>query len=538
MASSPSYLYRNRCGIYCFQRRIPKAFRLVDTGLPAFVRLSLATTSRKEALRRARKMTVRLDEIMKDHFDSAEGFSNAMALFYRYCEAKSAAGSWNEFQESFLDRLDDETSNDSELLERAIAYKAAEAKAFGASASEVTAAGESLEEMFERALGNALLNQEAAKSTSIPLTEAFSKFIEANKLNWKASGDTEMKFTVDTFPLVLELFGRISTGELAIQHAALFKQAVSKMPSNRHKRAQYRDLTISEILNIDIPESDQLSRATQQKYVTRFGSFLAWLKANGYIHRDLDQPLKRAIKLGGNPRDERLKYSNEDLKRLFNSRDYVQGTHDAPYKYWVPLIALYTGARINEICQLMLTDVYQQSELKIWVFDINETNSEHTQKSLKRPYHSRLVPVHKELIRLGFIEFVCELKKQGEIRLFPELPYNGNKNKFANKAMRWFNNTYTNALNCNIQTPKTSFHSIRHSVLDYLQKIGKINLSEWAELFGQLAAGNEGQRRYAKSHELPEFEQCINKINFNHCLDAQSIRPWTRQEFAKRLIVR
>ena len=538
MASSPSYLYRNRCGIYCFQRRIPKAFRLVDTGLPAFVRLSLATTSRKEALRRARKMTVSLDEIMKDHFDSAEGFSNAMALFYRYCEAKKAAKSWSEFQETFLDRLDDETSNDSELLERAIAYKVAEAKAHGANVVDVRVAGGGLVEMLKQALDETIATREAARSTSIPLTDAFHAFIESNRVNWKANGDSEIKFTVDTFPLLEELIGNISTGELTIQHTNQFKQAVLKMPSNRHKKVQYRKLTISEIIKLDIPEADQLKRTTKQKYLTRLGKFLTWLKANGYTHLDLSTPLQRAVKLGGNPRSQRNKYIDDDLKKLFNSDDYVHGMHDAAYKYWVPLIGLFTGARINEICQLLIADVYQEIDSKIWVFDINETEEITTKKSVKGSHHRRLVPIHRELIRLGILDYINQLKINGESRLFPELPYKGAKNKYANKAMRWFNNTYTNSRNCNIQTTNTSFHSIRHSVMDNLHKIGKIDVNDWAELFGQLSGGSEGQRRYVKGYELPECQKCINKINFKRCLDMKSIKPWKQQTFGRKYLLK
>ena len=66
-----------------------------------------------------------------------------------------------------------------------------------------------------------------------------------------------------------------------------------------------------------------------------------------------------------------------------------------PY-YWIPLIGLFTGMRINEICQLRIDDVYKDG--KNYVFNIVE--SKDTQ--LKSNSSERIIPVHPHLIKLGF----------------------------------------------------------------------------------------------------------------------------------------
>lgn len=83
------------------------------------------------------------------------------------------------------------------------------------------------------------------------------------------------------------------------------------------------------------------------------------------------------------------------------------------------MIGLFTGARENEICQLHLEDIYKHEETGIWVFDVNEHNSNITKKSVKKGEHARLVPIHQKLIDLGFLGFVGTLKQRKEVRLFP-----------------------------------------------------------------------------------------------------------------------
>ena len=164
------------------------------------------------------------------------------------------------------------------------------------------------------------------------------------------------------------------------------------------------------------------------------------------------------------------------MSSLFNSKQYIEGKHDRPFKFWIPIIGLLSGARINEIAQLTVNDIYEDTKAECWVFDIN-TDDEDGNKSLKRNSHKRRTPVHPILIELGLNEYAATLKKYGETRLFPELQFNEMGN-YGVTASKWFNNTYTNTRNCNISTPKTSFHSLRHNFIDYVYS--KLNTSETA----------------------------------------------------------
>ena len=68
------------------------------------------------------------------------------------------------------------------------------------------------------------------------------------------------------------------------------------------------------------------------------------------------------------------------------------------HRYWLPLLALWTGGRLGELAQLLTSDVVEISG--IWVIRITDapdnTNSDHV-KRLKNPESERDVPVHPML---------------------------------------------------------------------------------------------------------------------------------------------
>ena len=62
----------------------------------------------------------------------------------------------------------------------------------------------------------------------------------------------------------------------------------------------------------------------------------------------------------------------------------------------MPLIGLYSGLRMGEICGLQLEDIKKIDE--VWCFDVNEEQD----KRLKTVNSKRIVPVHPHLIMCRF----------------------------------------------------------------------------------------------------------------------------------------
>jgi integrase len=350
------------------------------------------------------------DELAQQYFNNAEGFAAGIKILQRYNDARARNPTFEEMEVNFLDKLDDVTGTESRLLERALEWQGAQQLLTPSPTPQTTAVD------VEKAVLTALQKQNASSINSIPLAEAFEQFVEDRRPSWNNDGRTESSFRRDIFQLFHDLVGDIKTGDLQKSHSTLFKQLIQKLPANRSKMPQYKALSTLELLQADVPEEDRVTTVTKQKYLQRLIAFLTWLQRHDYAVPNIEVPLREIARNDKAAHEERARYTDDDLRKLFNSEDYKKGLHKEASRFWVPLIALFTGARLNEICQLHTCDVYQEKETELWVFDINADNAEVTKKSLKRSNHARQIPIHPVLKQLGLLDYleVAEYVNQNE----------------------------------------------------------------------------------------------------------------------------
>lgn len=175
------------------------------------------------------------------------------------------------------------------------------------------------------------------------------------------------------------------------------------------------------------------------------------------------------IKPLGRAKDKRLPYSKEALAAVFSSPIYSKDARPkagcGEAAYWLPLLALYTGARLNELGQLRPKDItfetYIDSAGKdrhAWIVNIVEDEADGLR--LKNAGSERRVPVHPDLIGLGFVRFVEAAQVGKRDRLFTGLT----KDKFGNITAQW-SKWYGRYLRgaCKVTDPKITFHSFRHT---------------------------------------------------------------------------
>ena len=132
---------------------------------------------------------------------------------------------------------------------------------------------------------------------------------------------------------------------------------------------------------------------------------------------------------------------------------------------WALLIGMFSGARLNEICQLQLSDI--QREDGIWFFNLMDEGD--SNKRFKSDAAIRKVPVHVELVRLGLLDFHATLMQRGEKRMFPDYTHCV-KNGYGRSLGRWFNATLTPALG--IKSKHHVFHGLRHTMVSRLAQAG------------------------------------------------------------------
>jgi len=479
MGFNSNYLVQNRFGVFYFQKRVSNCYLIKSPSQPKLVRLSLGTKSKKEAIKLARLISVMWDLRAQQYFKDEQSYHEGMKLFQQYLKSVTKYKKFDDISKHFFDLLDDETGSESRLLENAVNYH--ESLQIDKGNNPYTDEIQQLRTMLSS--GNKL----NSSVNSIPLDEAFDEFISHHKTSWREDGTMESSYRVSYYPVLKAVIGEYKTGDITKAHINQFIKIVLNLPANKSKIEKYRNKAMLDFLTMTVPEKDKLSPTSQEKYIRRIATFLRWLRTNDFTEIDLDLPIKGVKFSKVRSNEQRASFTRADLGKLFNSKEYIQGIHKQSAHFWVPLIGVYTGARLNEICQLLVSDIQLDEETKRWVFDINDDKKSDPNKSLKKPYHARLIPIHKKMIELGFLDFVEHQKKSKHKRLFPELPFVSNNNKYGDKLQRWFNRTYTK--NCQIKTVNTSFHSLRHTVITHLVNDKKIDPNRIAIGFGQTPVG-------------------------------------------------
>ncbi len=178
-------------------------------------------------------------------------------------------------------------------------------------------------------------------------------------------------------------------------------------------------------------------------------SVFDWAKRHCYVEFNYLEGM--TLKKKQAAREERYAFEQEDLDKLFAP----QKAYQHPYYRWLPLMALHTGARIEELCSLYIEDIYQKEG--IWVIDINDNHD----KKVKTLSSRRVVPVHSKLLELGFINFINSINHE---RVFPELKKS--RDGYSQAASKWFGR-YRKRVG--VTGKKKVFHSFRHTVATHLQ---------------------------------------------------------------------
>ena len=262
--------------------------------------------------------------------------------------------------------------------------------------------------------------------------------------------------------------------------AADFLDVVAKLDPDWHAIPNAQKLTIGELVEKSANRSGQLSNRTINIYATALNSVFKWADKRG--HFEGRNPFQGQSRKTGDGTGWRA-YSVEELSKLFGTallRDTSTEQRIRPAKHtfdnamaWVPLVALYSGMRSNEICQMRAADVQRKD--RVWIFNVS---AEGIGQSLKTEAATRIVPVHSELIRCGFLEYLNALPSDGQ--LWPALKPGGPDGKFNHYFAKRFTLYRRNA---GVTAPRTSFHSFRKNAAQAL-KDALTTPAEIAELIG------------------------------------------------------
>lgn len=279
-----------------------------------------------------------------------------------------------------------------------------------------------------------------------------------------------------------------------------FKQALQKMP--RVLTARQRKQTVPQILGAvgDLPEDKRLSNVSVNKLLGALSSVLSWAMDNGYIESNPASRVRVPIKAN---RKTRLPFDDYDLRLIFHSPIYTTNrAREKPATFWLPLMALWMGAREEELGQATVGDVREEDGYPYLRIDtIEET------QSIKNEGSQRSLPIHPQVIRCGFLDYVAGLKGKGEKRLFPELKASAD-GSFTAAWSKKINRIFRDL---GITDRRKVFHSFRHNFKDACRRAG-IQEAVHDALTGH-SNGSVG-RNYGLGYRVAELAEAMNKITY------------------------
>ena len=190
------------------------------------------------------------------------------------------------------------------------------------------------------------------------------------------------------------------------------------------------------------------------------------------------------------------------------------------------LICLYSGARINEIAQLGITDLQVIDNIPCF----NLTTEGERVKSLKNARSERIIPVHHVLIQLGLMEYhkkrLSEEPNPENASLWYEASHCVDGN-WGRKVSRWFNNRLRPAFLtakelADHQSRRKSycFHSLRHTWIVQAQQ-AQMNPRIEMRLTGHTDAFiSEEHARYGKDMHPSIMREELVKLDYGIDLSA------------------
>lgn len=269
-----------------------------------------------------------------------------------------------------------------------------------------------------------------------------------------------------------------------------------------------------------------LKQTTVNSNLSHLKNILGHALTQGLIESNPAQDVKIKIRKGAKDESSgRTAFSTDQLNLIFGTDIYTSTNRPlgggGEASYWLPLLALFSGARLEELSQLRKTDIYEKNysskdgeQLKAWVIDINAA---HEDSSLKNKSSIRIVPVHPALICLGLLRY---LETIGDGYIFPKLNPSKVLKKRSGNWTKWFSRHLRSGLN--ITDERVVFHSFRHSFKHFARECG-ITTEVHHAITGH-SMGNTGDKYGADHFPMLPLVEAMNKYTIpNLVIGNQSI---------------
>ena len=342
--------------------------------------------------------------------------------------------------------------------------------------------------------------------------ELFESYARENPRNVKLD-------TIDQSRKVVALFAeslprvRFPAAQIGKKEVREWKTLIQRLPIKAAEIVEFRNLTIREIIDHNGKLNKRtISPRTINKYLSMLSAFCDWLVRHGYFDAN---PVSGLLISQDKDVQRGFPYSMEQLNKLFASPLFTGCLSEDKWhlpgnvriddhRKWLPLIALYSGARLGEIAQLSTSNV--RREHGHWIMHVTREGG----KTTKTKGSQRVIPVHRALVTLGFIDYALRTKEAGETRLFPKIDYDA-RGQIAGDYSRAYGRYLAKI---GVKTGRgLHFHSFRHTFVDALRRAGYQD-EAFGFLIGHTQATTTGRYGILSEGSLKERVKLVEAVEY------------------------
>jgi integrase len=276
----------------------------------------------------------------------------------------------------------------------------------------------------------------------------FFKRYAQNKKNLKGIPDERVRTMYLAVMLGFLLIEKDYIEEITKQDCRKLSEKIYQVPKKWIDKIE-KGMKMSDILTS--APTKVLSKATIKSLLCIFKDFLKFAVKEDIIESSFSEFIDTPIRLFQHSRSP---FTSDELRKIFNPKTYAnpRRRNEIP-RFWVPLIALYQGCRLNEICQLDTADIVLSKKIPCINIKSNEED-----KSVKNNSSERLIPIHPKLIELGFLTYTDYRRKNKYKKLFDLKQIE--RGTYGRIVQGWFAR-YLDKIG--ITAKDKVFHSFRHT---------------------------------------------------------------------------
>ena len=320
-------------------------------------------------------------------------------------------------------------------------------------------AGEPAGRVFDPAFAVPGVGAEPRDAGAVTLAELVERFLDdpAGDRGAKAAHDYRviLRYLTEFVPKDTPV------GEVTRDHCRQVAALLKRMPANASKRKALRRLRpLQAAAQAGRLGLSPMSPTTANSYIGKMSGLFRWAAREGLVDRNVAERLM--LPEDTHRRDARLPFSEEQLRTILRSDVFHEPRDAWDHRQWVFVLSLYGGLRLNEACGLECGDVETRDGVPCVLVRPDEAG----RKRLKTRAAHRTVPVHPELVRLGFLDFVERQRAAGHAVLFPDLRPD-RRGYLSDGFQKWFGR---HLRKIGADAPRTSFHSTRHCFRDALRE--------------------------------------------------------------------